>query len=236
MPDVSKLNGYDIKDNVARQEIEALREEMNNLELPDVEIDTSELATKEELAELKESLGEIFIDLREEDVSFEGVDVFSIADGTVQKPEGGNAFYYRIPALTVTNKNTLIAFTDVRFDTANDNHGRISIFCRRSEDKGATWGPAIEVAKFPTGQDGETAYAENSRTMDSTVIATKSGKLFCLNGSWKSNWGNWSTIGSTPDPDWALKLSVSEDDGKSWVTYNLNEWRTIKYLSYSYTT
>lgn len=221
MADVSKLNGYDIKDTVARQEIENLREEIGNIEPP--EIDTSELVTKEDLNEFKNSMGEIYLDLREEDVSFEGVDVFSIADGTVQKPEGGNAFYYRIPALTVTNKNTLIAFTDVRFDTANDNHGRISIFCRRSEDKGVTWGDPIEVCKFPTGEDGETAYAENSRSMDSTVIATKSGKLFCLNGSWKSNWGNWSTIGSAPDPDWALKLSVSEDDGKTWITYNLNE-------------
>ena len=246
MADVSKLNGYEIKDAAARQSIEELREEINNIEPPEidtdnlvtkeelreelenldlsgVDIDTSQLATKEELNEFKESLSRVFVDPQEADESFEGVDVFSIADATVLKPDGTPATYYRIPALTVTAKNTLVAFTDVRYDTAADNSGRISIYCRRSEDKGATWGPAIEVCKFPTGEDGVSAYAENSRSMDSTVIATKSGKLFCLNGAWKSNWGNWSQVALTPDPDWCLKLSVSEDDGKSWVTYNLNE-------------
>lgn len=246
MADVSKLNGYEIKDAAARQSIEELREEINNIEPPEidtdnlvtkeelreelenldlsgVDIDTSQLATKEELNEFKESLSRVFVDPQEANESFEGIDIFSIADATVLKPDGNPATYYRIPALTVTAKNTLVAFTDVRYDTAADNSGRISIYCRRSEDKGATWGPAIEVCKFPTGEDGVSAYAENSRSMDSTVIATKSGKLFCLNGAWKSNWGNWSQVALTPDPDWCLKLSVSEDDGKSWVTYNLNE-------------
>lgn len=228
MADVSKINGYDVKDTTARQEIESLREEISNIEPP--EINTDNLATKEDLNELREEMENItpvekekfFIDSREEDPSFEGVDIFSINEGTVQKPEGGNAAYYRIPALTVSAKNTLIAFTDVRYDSAGDQDGRISIFCRRSEDKGVSWGPAIEVCKYPTNGDG-TATSNRARSMDSTVIASKSGKLFCLNGAWKSNPNNWSQYTSTPDPDWLLKLSVSEDDGKSWVTYNLNE-------------
>ena len=57
--------------------------------------------------------------------------------------------------------------------------------------------------------------------MDSTVISASNGKIFCLNGAWKSNGGNWSTIQLTPDTDWILKLSVSKDDGLSWETKNL---------------
>ena len=225
MADVSKINGYDLKDATARQEIETLKEQVENIEMP--EVDTSNLVTKEELQEFEENLvipiaGEFYIDDREVDEAYEGYDVFSIDEGTVKTPEGNNAVYYRIPALTVSAKKTIIAFTDVRYDVAADNSGRISVFCRRSEDKGLTWGDPIEVCKFPTNEDG-TQTSERARSMDSTVIASKSGKLFCLNGAWKSNSGNWSTYTSTPDPDWLLKLSVSEDDGLNWTTYNLNE-------------
>ena len=129
MADVSKLNGYEIKDAAARQSIEELREEINNIEPPEintdnlvtkeelreelenldlsgVDIDTSQLATKEELSEFKESLNRVFVDPQEADESFEGIDIFSIADATVLKPDGNPATYYRIPALTVTAKNT----------------------------------------------------------------------------------------------------------------------------------
>lgn len=168
------------------------------------------------------SLNEIYTDVKEQDATYEGIDVFSIDRGTVQKPEGGNAAYYRVPAITITAKGTVIAFADVRYDTPNDNSGRISVFCRRSEDKGNTWGDPIEVCKFPTGSDGVTPYATNSRTMDSTVLASKSGKLFCLNGSWKKNANNWSTYRTMPDPDWTLKLSVSNDDGLTWRNYDIS--------------
>ena len=168
------------------------------------------------------SLNEIFVDINEQDPNYEGIDLFSISEGTVQKPEGGNAAYYRIPALTITVKETIVAFADVRFDTANDNQGRISIYCRRSEDKGRTWGPPIEVCKYPTNSDGS-ATSERARSMDATVLSSKSGKIFCINGAWKSNSGNWSTYTTVPDPDWSFKMSVSEDDGLSWTTYNLNE-------------
>ena len=160
-------------------------------------------------------------DARENDKAFEGIDIFSIEGGTVKKPDSeDNATYYRIPALTVSSHGTIIAFADVRFDAAADQGGRISIWCRRSEDKGRTWGDAIEVCKYPVGNDGNAASAR-ARAMDSTVIAASNGKIFCLNGAWKSNAENWSTIQLTPDTDWILKLSVSKDDGLSWTTKNL---------------
>lgn len=161
-----------------------------------------------------------YTDEREKNPEWEGVDLFSISEGTVKLNETPAA-YYRIPAITVTAKNTLIAFTDVRYDTASDNDGKISIFCRRSEDLGKKWGEPIEVAKYPV--TGSEPASSTARTMDSTVLSSKSGKVFCLNGSWKSGSSNWTTSSETPDSTWALKLSVSTDDGKSWTTKNLNE-------------
>lgn len=163
------------------------------------------------------SLNEIFVDINEQDASYEGIDVFSISEGTVKKPEGGNAVYYRIPGLVITAKETIVAFADVRYDTANDNQGRISIYCRRSEDKGVTWGPPIEVCKYPTNADGSPT-SERARSMDGTVLATKSGKIFCVNAAWKSNWSNWTQYTAVPDPDWTFKISVSTDDGLTWRT------------------
>ena len=166
------------------------------------------------------SLNEIYVDLNEQDASYEGIDLFSIQDGTVQKPEGGNAVYYRIPALTITAAETIIAFSDVRYDYANDNWGRISIFCRRSEDKGITWGDPIEVCKFPTDSNGN-PFSGRSRSMDATVLSSKSGKVFCVNAAWKSNEYNWTTYTAVPDPDWTFKISVSNDDGKTWTTTDI---------------
>lgn len=187
--------------------------------------DLSNYATKQDLGKLPSSNNLFFIDEREKNTDFEGDDIFSISQGTV-KLNNVNARYYRIPALTVTNKGTLVAFTDVRYDTAEDNNGRISIFCRRSEDKGLSWGEPIEVSKYPTINGNQTS--TRARTMDSTVLSSKNGKIFCLNGAWKSNPNNWSTYTSTPDPDWSLKLATSEDDGKTWSVRNINEDGTLK--------
>lgn len=161
-----------------------------------------------------------YTDEREKNPEWEGVDLFSISEGTVKLNESPAA-YYRIPAITVTAKNTLIAFADVRYDTASDNDGKISVFCRRSEDLGKNWGEPIEVAKYSV--NGSDPFSSTARTMDSTVLASKSGKVFCLNGSWKSGSTNWANVTEVPDSTWALKLSVSTDDGKTWTTRNLNE-------------
>ena len=190
------------------------------------EDDLINYATKEDLGKLPLSNNLFFIDEREKNSGFEGDDIFSISEGTV-KLNNVNARYYRIPALTVTNKGTLVAFTDVRYDTADDNSGRISIFCRRSEDKGLSWGEPIEVSKYPTNTSG-TQTSTRARTMDSTVLSSKNGKVFCLNGAWKSNPNNWSSYTSTPDPDWSLRLATSEDDGKTWTVRNINEDGTLK--------
>ena len=46
---------------------------------------------------------------------------------------------YRIPALSVTNQGTLLAFCEGRRNGRGDT-GDIDLVLRRSEDGGATWG------------------------------------------------------------------------------------------------
>jgi sialidase-1 len=59
---------------------------------------------------------------------------------------------YRIPALVVTQKGTLLAFCEGRKYSERDQ-GKINILVRRSTDNGASWSP----------QYGDTRYNENIR-------------------------------------------------------------------------
>jgi len=58
--------------------------------------------------------------------------------------EPGMALRYRIPALLVTKKGTVLAFAEARRDSGSDNCD-IDIVLKRSGDNGKTWGPEIKV-------------------------------------------------------------------------------------------
>ena len=66
------------------------------------------------------------------EVAVQQVDVF----------QGGTEGYhtYRIPAIVLTNKNTLLAFCEGRKTGAGD-HGDMDLMLRRSTDGGKTWQP-----------------------------------------------------------------------------------------------
>ena len=76
----------------------------------------------------------------------EQVEVFANgADGVCQ---------YRIPALVVSNKGTLIAACDARVDRPGDLPNNIDIVVKRSTDNGRTWGELQRVAVFPEEEGG----------------------------------------------------------------------------------
>lgn len=59
----------------------------------------------------------------------------------VRKHKQDNVHTSRIPGLATTNKGTLIAIFDARYESARDLQGHIDIGIHRSEDGGNTWKP-----------------------------------------------------------------------------------------------
>ena len=67
------------------------------------------------------------------------VDVFTRGDGA------NSTYGYRIPALTVTKKGTVLALAERR--TGLHDHAKNDIVLRRSTDGGRTWGDLIVVSE-----------------------------------------------------------------------------------------
>ncbi|MEM7236085.1 MAG: sialidase family protein, partial [Planctomycetota bacterium] len=113
---------------------------------------------------------------------------------------------YRIPALLVSKKNTLLAFAEARRGGGHDS-GDIDTVVRRSEDNGASWGP--EIIAFSEG----TNVAGNP----CPVVDWSTGRIWML-GTW--NRGdipeNRVRAGLGEDSR-RVFVTYSDDDGKSWA-------------------
>ncbi|MCW6667515.1 exo-alpha-sialidase [Aerococcaceae bacterium NML190938] len=72
----------------------------------------------------------------------DGHNVFESGEGDGRNAEGIRA--YRIPALLVTDKGTIIAGADERTDH-NSDWGNINMVVKRSTDGGQTWGSTIKM-------------------------------------------------------------------------------------------
>jgi sialidase-1 len=106
--------------------------------------------------------------------------------------ESGQGGYhtYRIPALTVTTKGTILAFCEARKNSLLDD-GDIDLVLRRSEDGGRTWGPMQIIA-----DDGNNTWCGNP----CPLVDRSTGVIwlpFCRNNK-------------------QVLLMKSEDDGKTW--------------------
>ena len=111
---------------------------------------------------------------------------------TFKKPVYGRAASYRIPALAVSKKGTILAFAEARRLSKNDI-GDNDAVVKRSEDNGKTWGPEIVI------------WDDEGRTVSnpSAVVDPKSGRIWVFMGRWD---GNAPT----------QHISYSDDDGKTW--------------------
>ncbi len=111
---------------------------------------------------------------------------------TFKKPVLGRAASYRIPALAVSKKGTILAFAEARRITKNDV-GDIDAVVKRSEDGGKTWGPEILIIDYGT----------KSVNNHSPVVDPNTGRIWVV--------GNVSDINPRP-----VLVSYSDDDGKTW--------------------
>ena len=116
-----------------------------------------------------------------------------VGSGVRPKPEYGKACRYRIPALAVSKKGTILAFAEAR-RVGGADVGDIDAVVRRSEDGGKTWGPEIVV-----WDDGA-----NSINNPCPIVDPKNGRIWCCMGRYN------------PYPNANQHVVFSDDDGKTW--------------------
>ncbi len=142
----------------------------------------------------------------------------------------------RIPGLAKTNKGTLIAIFDARYDSGRDLQGHMDIGIHRSEDNGNTWEP-IQIV-MDMGEWGGLPEKFNG-VSDACILVDKNSDAIYIAGLWmhgvinaegkwvenldeqSDEWNHqWRTKGS--QPGFGVKqtsqflIVKSTDDGKTW--------------------
>jgi len=140
---------------------------------------------------------------------------------------------YRIPGLAVSNKGTLLAVYDMRYDGKRDLQGHMDIGLSRSTDGGESWEPQRAIIDMGSwGGLGEhlNGVSDGSVTVDSRTneiyvtglwmhgLRDKQGNF--IEGATEGHQHQWHGTGSTPglDPKQTCQFLMvkSSDDGKTW--------------------
>ncbi|TXS06453.1 exo-alpha-sialidase [Streptomyces sp. col6] len=123
--------------------------------------------------------------------------------------DGVGSPHYRIPALTTSNKGTVLAAYDAR-PTLGDLPSNIGIVLRRSTDGGTTW-QAQQVVRKDAAPKG---YGDPSLLVDRTT-----GRIFLFYAAGENQGFFGSATGNDEsDPDvLQADYSYSDDDGLTWT-------------------
>lgn len=126
---------------------------------------------------------------------------------------------YRIPGITTTDKGTLIAVYDIRYNNSRDLPGNIDVGMSRSQDGGRTW----EAMKIIMDMG---APHENNGVGDPAILFDPITKKIWVAALWSK--GNRSIAGSkpglSPDETGQFVLVSSSDDGLTWSKpYSITE-------------
>ena len=126
---------------------------------------------------------------------------------------------YRIPGIATTDKGTLIAVYDIRYDNPRDLPGNIDVGMSRSTDGGRTWEPMQIIMDMG-------APHENNGVGDPAVLFDHATGKIWVAALWSK--GNRSIAGSkpglSPDETGQFVLVSSSDDGETWsLVYNITE-------------
>ncbi|WP_080905229.1 sialidase family protein [Parabacteroides sp. Marseille-P3160] len=125
---------------------------------------------------------------------------------------------YRIPGMATSNKGTLLAVYDARYNNSSDLQEYIDIGLSRSTDGGQTWEPMRIPIKFE--EYGGLPKAQNGVGDPAILVDKKSGTIWIV-AVWTHGMGNgraWfnSQQGMTIDKTAQLVMAKSDDDGKTW--------------------
>jgi len=145
------------------------------------------------------------------------VDCHYVATGVRHAGDDGVASY-RIPGVATSNRGTLLAVYDVRYNSSQDMQEHIDIGLSRSTDGGQTW----EEMRIPLsfGEYGGLPMAQNA-VGDPAVLVDKQTGTIWIAAAWAHGMGDtrawWNSkqgmaIGETAQ----LVLTKSDDDGLTW--------------------
>ncbi|MBI9016908.1 MAG: exo-alpha-sialidase [Phycisphaerae bacterium] len=131
----------------------------------------------------------------------------------LRKAGQDGSYGYRIPGLATTNKGTLIAVYDIRWNNNGDLPGNIDIGMNRSTDGGQSWEPMKIIMDM--GNDKNFRY---DGIGDPTVLVDRNtGTIWCA-AIWSHGNRGWhgSGPGLEPVETGQFILVKSDDDGKTW--------------------
>lgn len=125
---------------------------------------------------------------------------------------------YRIPGLATTNKGTLIAVYDNRYNDPVDLQEDIDVGMSRSTDGGQTWEPMKVIMDM--GEYGGLPEEQNGIGDPAVLVDRKTNTIWVaalwLHGYPGQRAWNASQPGMSPKQTGQLMLVKSEDDGLSW--------------------
>ena len=135
----------------------------------------------------------------------------------LRKAGDDNVNTYRIPGITTTDKGTLIAVYDIRYNNSKDLPENIDVGMSRSVDGGQTWQPMKVIMDMGAPHD-------NNGIGDPSVLFDPVTKKIWVAALWSK--GNRSIAGSEPglsaDTTGQFVLVSSSDDGLTWSEpYNI---------------
>jgi sialidase-1 len=158
----------------------------------------------------------------------------TVKSGIVNKdPEETTLFFegmdgvtnFRIPAITVTNKGTILAICDARVPKRGDIPNNIDCVIRRSEDHGKTWSVMKTILDYP-GKQGVTD--------PSLLVDKETGTIYLFLNYGPEGIGLSTSQKGYGDNTIHVLMLKSTDDGHNW-SEPVDITRSVKDSSWNWT-